>query len=352
MTDEAVVCRTPLANRMTTRYDTSDADLEQAAAALRAGRLVAFPTETVYGLGALGLDEACLKRLYAGKGRPGNNPVILHTATTRQALSLVRLSNEESRLRFDQLAKRFWPGPLTLVCRKADHIPQEATAGLPKVAVRVPKHPVANRLLQLVEAPLAAPSANVSTRPSATCPEHVLATLENRIDGIVCGGSCEGGMESTVVDISDEHPVVLRPGAITLDQLRDVVPTIRQRDSIQPTATLPSPGTLGKHYAPSIPSIQLVDRARLRNAWNTDAALLLTETTATALRRALGANRSGPTEILSDEQVVYAQGLYAALYRLEQSCPDSLLIERPRATKDRDSGLQTAILDRLRRACL
>lgn len=346
------VGRTRAAARTTTRYNTGDVDLRQAAAALRAGGLVAFPTETVYGLGALGLDGACIKRLYAAKGRPCNNPVILHTATPSQALDLVRLPDEESRRRFDQLAKRFWPGPLTLVCRKADPVPQEATAGLPKVAVRVPKHPVANRLLRLVGAPLAAPSANTSTRPSATCPAHVLATLANKIDGIVCGGSCEGGMESTVVDISEEQPIVLRPGAIPLRRLRDVLPTVRQRDAARPAAALPSPGMLGRHYAPAIPCIRLADRARLQHAWDTDTALLLTATTARALRRALGPDRPGPTEILPDEQAAYAQGMYAALYRLEQSRPGSLFIEQPPTTEGRDTGLQTAILDRLRRACL
>ncbi len=339
-------------SRNTICYNTNDTELKQAAMVLRKGGLVAFPTETVYGLGVLGLNAACVKRLYAAKGRPGNNPVIFHTATAKQARELVRPCCEKEAQRFDQLAHRFWPGPLTIVCSRADHIPQETTAGLPKVAVRVPKHPVANRLLQFVDAPLAAPSANASTRPSATCPEHVLATLEGKIDGIVCGGRCEGGMESTVVDISGNHPSVLRPGAITLHRLRSILPDVGQRNYPCPAAvSLASPGTLGKHYAPAIPCIRLAHKPELQRAWNTNIALLITQSTAMQLQCTLGPNRFGPTEILPDDQAAYAQDLYAALYRLEQSLPAKLLMEQPPVTKV-DNGLQTAILDRLHRACL
>ena len=235
--------------------------LAPAADRLRAGGLVAFPTETVYGLGANALDPDAVRRVFDAKGRPSTDPLIVHVAAFEAVDQLVSAFPEAARA----LAARFWPGPLTLVLPRSAAVPGEVTAGLNTVAVRMPSHPVAHALLELAGVPVAAPSANLFSRPSPTRATHVLDDLNGRIDIVVDGGPTNLGIESTVVDLTGDVPVVLRPGAVTLEMLRKVVPTATMRDTLleNPASTggdagslaasMPSPGMLDKHYSPRAP---------------------------------------------------------------------------------------------------
>lgn len=300
---------------------TSD-NIQQAADLLRAGELVAFPTETVYGLGALGLDPKAIQKVFDAKGRPAYNPLIQHVASPEKARELLEL---ESDALFWQLAKQYWPGPLTIVAPKVPGVPALATGGLEKVAVRVPAHPVALELLKRVNAPIVAPSANRSQRPSSTTADHVLLTLGDRISAVLDAGPCEYGLESTVIDISQHPPRILRPGALKLENYNF-------DDSDQ---THGSPGRLDKHYAPLIPEIKLVDLSEIKSA-PSDTALL----TYSSLNK-----DPSMLEVLSPDPIKYAQELFAALYRLEALKPKRLWIQTPP-----NIPAWQSILDRLKRA--
>jgi L-threonylcarbamoyladenylate synthase len=208
--------------------------------------LVAFPTETVYGLGALGLDETAVKKIYIAKGRQSNNPLILHVSSLTMAKSLVLDWPEIG----DLLAEKFWPGPLTLVLKKAVHVPNIVTGGGDTVAIRMPSHPIAHALIQAVGAPLAAPSANRSLELSPTKAEHVMKHLNGRIDLILDGGPTEAGLESTVIDLTTTLPTLLRPGPIPRSKIESVIGPIQLIDRVDPTQPLPAPGLLDKHYSP------------------------------------------------------------------------------------------------------
>lgn len=223
-------------------------DVPEAAALLRAGHLVAFGTETVYGLGADATNAQAVARIYEAKGRPSFNPLICHFATAEAAFAHVA-ATQTARL----LADRFWPGPLTLVLPRLADCPvsQLAGAGLPTLAVRVPSHPLAHALLTLVDRPVAAPSANRSGRISPTSAAHVLADLDTRIAAILESGSCPVGLESTVLDLSGERPTLLRPGFITREMIEAITGKLT---SAPPVGCQPSaPGMLASHYAPSLP---------------------------------------------------------------------------------------------------
>jgi L-threonylcarbamoyladenylate synthase len=224
-----------------------DAALDLASALLRGGGIVAFPTETVYGLGALGLDPTALERIFVAKGRPHSDPLILHVA---QYAWLRDLASEVSPAA-ERLISAFWPGPLTLVLPKQLHVPDAATAGLPSVAVRMPRHPVALELLRRVGAPLAAPSANLFTRPSPTTAAHVLEDLDGRIDAVLDAGPTEVGVESTVLDLRGPTPVLLRPGGVSRQALEGVLgEALLEREDAGEAGPLPSPGLLERHYSP------------------------------------------------------------------------------------------------------
>ena len=192
--------------------------IRQAAEVIRAGGLVAFPTETVYGLGANGLGASAVARIFEAKGRPATNPVILHVSDASEVLNVAANWPETA----GKLAAHFWPGPLTLVVPKTDRVPAIVTAGGPTVAVRCPNNPVALALIRTAGVPIAAPSANRSTELSPTRAEHVLKSLNGRIDMLLDGGACSGGLESTVVDVTGEVPHLLRPGLITVPMLESV----------------------------------------------------------------------------------------------------------------------------------
>jgi L-threonylcarbamoyladenylate synthase len=236
-------------NRRTIRLADDEAGLAQAAAMLKEGQLVAFPTETVYGLGADATDAGAVAAIYAAKNRPSFNPLIAHYATADAAFGDVTLNAAAERL-----AAAFWPGPLTLVLPRQPRaaVARLAGAGLDTQAVRVPAHPVAHRLLAAVGRPVAAPSANLSGSVSPTTAEHVLDGLDGRIAAVIDGGACAVGLESTVVDLSGDRPALLRAGGVTLEALREVVPHMAAGEAHDAGAPR-SPGRLLSHYAPDLP---------------------------------------------------------------------------------------------------
>jgi L-threonylcarbamoyladenylate synthase len=310
-----------------------DAGIAAAAAALRAGGLVAFPTETVYGLGAHAFDPSAVRRVFAAKGRPADNPLIVHVADVeafgRVASAVTPLARE--------LAARFCPGPLTLVLEARPELPGVTTGGLPTVAVRVPDHPVAATLLEVADLPVAAPSANRSGRPSPTTAEHVLADLGADVDIVLDGGPCPVGVESTVVDARGDRPVVLREGSITREDLGVGPATAADTDALAA-----SPGTRYRHYAPDC-DVDLV----AAGCGPARAAEL-----AAAGRRvglvAVGPAPDGVLEIARFEDAAsLARQLYAALRGAELARLDVLVVEAVGET-----GVGRAVMDRLRRAAL
>ena len=221
-------------------------EIARAAELLRAGELVAFPTETVYGLGGDATNDRAVAAIFAAKERPRFNPLIVHVPDADAARALVQFD-----ARADALAGKFWPGPLTLVLpRRADcPVSLLAGAGLDTLAVRVPAHPIARDLLRTVGRPIAAPSANRSGRLSPTTTDHVMAELDGRIAAVIDGGPCRVGLESTVVDLCGDAPHLLRPGAITAEQLTQIIGPL----SAPADATIRAPGMLAQHYAPTLP---------------------------------------------------------------------------------------------------
>lgn len=222
-----------------------------AAAAIRDGRLVAFPTETVYGLGADATDSDAVARIFAAKQRPFNDPIIVHIAMLRQLDQIAVDIPESARW----LAENFWAGALTMVLQRHGYIPSNVSAGMPTVAVRMPSHPVAVALIMAAGVPIAAPSANLFSRPSATTAQHVMADLNGHVDIVLDGGATRIGLESTVIDLSGGVPTILRPGGISVEAIRAVLPTVQVVSrALQPDAhDARSPGEMIKHYAPSTP---------------------------------------------------------------------------------------------------
>ncbi|HJC65683.1 MAG TPA: threonylcarbamoyl-AMP synthase [Candidatus Enterocloster excrementigallinarum] len=227
-----------------------DEELLEGARILREGGLVAFPTETVYGLGANALDEEAARKIYEAKGRPSDNPLIAHVSCMEEVYPLVSQVSEKAK----KLMDAFWPGPMTLIFPKSDLVPYGTTGGLDTVAVRMPSDPVANRLIALAGVPVAAPSANTSGRPSPTTAQHVLQDMDGRIDMIIDGGPVGIGVESTIVDVSVETPTVLRPGAITMEMLEEVLGEVQIDPAILGPVSADlrpkAPGMKYKHYAP------------------------------------------------------------------------------------------------------
>jgi L-threonylcarbamoyladenylate synthase len=329
------------------------AAIARAAERLRGGGLVAFPTETVYGLGVHALDRDAVRRLFDAKGRPATDPLIVHVTTLAALQPLVATLPTVAHT----LANRFWPGPLTLILPRAPIVPDEVTAGLETVGIRMPAHPVARALIAAAGVPVAAPSANLFSRPSPTRAAHVLEDLDGRIDIVVDGGTTDVGVESTVLDVTTDPPVVLRPGAITLDMLRRAAPQVVMRgDRMPPGGALASPGLLEKHYSPRAP-LTLYDGSRgalllVRDALSAVTAgnrigvLLPTNEHTTDVVMALPAGESVVIRTLGPSIEDAARQLYAALRELDAAEVAQILAL---ALPARD-GLGTAIHDRLRRA--
>lgn len=230
-----------------TEYDEI---LSEAAGIIRKGGLVAFPTETVYGLGADGLNGEACKNIYVAKGRPSDNPLILHISDTDQLNMIVKEIPEKAKVLMDN----FWPGPLTIIFKKLPCVPDSVTGGLDTVAVRFPSNILANKLIAAAGTPVAAPSANSSGRPSPTRASHVEADLKGRIDMLIDGGNCEVGVESTIVDITGETPCLLRPGGITFEMLEKVLGNVEIDKAVLKTLDKDerpkAPGMKYKHYSP------------------------------------------------------------------------------------------------------
>lgn len=329
------------------------ARIAQAATCLRRGGLVAFPTETVYGLGAHALDRVAVARLFEAKGRPANDPLIVHVATLAGVAPLVASMPPFAAA----FADRFWPGPLTLIMPRAAQVPPEVSAGLDTVAVRIPAHPVAQALLRAASIPVAAPSANLFSRPSPTRASHVLDDLHGRIDIVIDAGPTVVGLESTVLDLTSHPPRVLRPGAIGIDDLREILPGVQglpARTTSDDHSPMPSPGLLSKHYAPRAPltlyrgAIPAVHEAIRQAAGAATAAgarvgLLATADDARALVDVgTTVGDLGP----DGNPGAIASRLYAALRALDAAGVDVILGR----DLGRDEGLWRAIGDRLGRA--
>ncbi len=248
--------------------DIPRADIETAAATIRDGGLVVFPTETVYGLGGNGLDAKASMKIYAAKGRPSDNPLIIHVAKPADAYDYV-LTDEITAALYEDLARAFMPGPLTVILPKRELVPDSTTGGLDSVAVRCPAHPVAHALIEAAGVPVAAPSANLSGKPSPTCAAHVIDDLSGRVDIIIDGGDCDIGLESTIVGINRDdtgaYLTLLRPGGITYDALTCVCDRVEIARAVSEQLAKDerplSPGMKYRHYAPTAPLVLLDGRA-------------------------------------------------------------------------------------------
>ena len=247
--------------------EADQAAIDRAAAVIRGGGLVVFPTETVYGLGGNGLDAAAAQKIYAAKGRPSDNPLIIHVAKPADAYDYV-VTDEITASLYEDLARAFMPGPLTVILPKRDCVPYSTTGGLDSVAVRCPSHPVAHALMETAGVPVAAPSANLSGKPSPTCAAHVAADLSGRVEIIIDGGDCDIGLESTIVKIDRDgegaYLTLLRPGGITYDALTCVCDRVEIARAVSEQLAKDerplSPGMKYRHYAPSAP-LTLLDGA-------------------------------------------------------------------------------------------
>lgn len=315
-------------------------DILHAAEILRGGGLVAFATETVYGLGANALDPRAVARVFEVKGRPRFDPLIVHLHEQAAIEPLVADFPPAARA----LAERFWPGPLTLVLPKTARVPDLVTAGLPTVALRVPDHPLALELLRAAGVPVAAPSANLFGSVSPTRAGHVAEQLGDRIDYILDGGPCRVGVESTVLSLAGEHPVLLRPGGVTREELEAAIGPVcvAASDAAEGEAAA-SPGMLSRHYAPRTPLIMCDphELPRMVDGGGTARVGLL------AFRQPDSTAGFAAVEVLSpggDLREAAAE-FFAALRRLDAQGLDRIVAERFPNT-----GLGVALNDRLRRA--
>jgi L-threonylcarbamoyladenylate synthase len=316
--------------------------LERAAALLRSGRLVAFPTETVYGLGAHALDGAAVRRIYEAKGRPPLNPVIVHVSSIAMARELAGDWPELA----ERLARRFWPGPLTLVVRKTARIPDEVTGGGATVGLRMPSHPVALAIIERAGIPVAAPSANRSNQVSPTTAAHVERSLGDRVDLIIDAGPTSVGIESTVVDVTGAEPRVLRPGMITADDIMHAGAGTAPTDGSQDAAgAVPrSPGMMGKHYAPEGRVVLFGAEEEDRAAATARAAVESGQRVGAMVFSSLGV--PGVTEeVMAGGARDYARQLYATLHTLDVAGCALILVAEPPATEE-----WRGVRDRLHRA--
>jgi len=323
--------------------------IQEAANILADGGLVAFPTETVYGLGANALDAQAVDRIFVAKGRPASDPIIVHLHDLAQlptiAVNIPDLAYE--------LARQFWPGPLTLVLQRNENVPPNVSAGMPTVAVRMPSHPVAVALLRQANLPVAAPSANRFARPSATTAAHVLEDLDGRIECILDGGAAVIGVESTILNLTKDQPVLLRPGGVTVETLRAIIPDLQivSKHLHEDEQGIEAPGMLYKHYSP---------RAELL-LFNGEQNALLPAMRSRALEQIEQGKRVGfllpdnevasianlPVEVvnLGATESEVGHNLFSAMRSLDQAGVDVILVHG-----FVQSGLGLALWDRLLRA--
>lgn len=325
MTDE-------LEERLSVIFQATDiserALFEEAGAAIRRGELVAFPTETVYGLGADALNADAVKKIYEAKGRPSDNPLILHVCDIKMAESVVEIN---WRARF--LVEKFWPGPLSIVLDAKPAVPERTRGGLSTAAVRMPDNRIALELIKASGCPIAAPSANKSGRPSPTDAETVREDLGDAVKIILDGGNTRVGVESTVLDLTGDHVVLLRPGGVTKEQLEYVLKeeVLLPRDSLMIKR---SPGTRYRHYAPSIP-LKLCASSQISVKEGTKWAWIGTREP----------ELKPYTKILFSNIEEYTKELFRALRTIEKSGAEIIIAEDPGST-----GIALALRDRLERA--
>ena len=313
----------------------------RAAETIRKGGLVAFPTETVYGLGANALDSRAVRGIFNAKGRPIDNPIIVHVADLEQVKMVAETVMAEAAV----LMERFWPGPLTLILKKSARVPRNVTAGLDTVAVRMPRNEVALALIRASGVPIAAPSANVSGRPSGTTGEHVFDDLQGKIDLVLDAGPVEIGLESTVLDVSTLPPSILRPGVVTKEQLESVIGEValgRQSELLKR-----SPGTRHRHYSPTA-------RVTLVRESDKESVRRLIEEGVKGGRR-LGVMTCRPDLYQGGEEVIikamppeldeYASRMFAVIRELDGLGVDEIVVGEVR-----EEGIGVAVMDRLRRA--
>jgi L-threonylcarbamoyladenylate synthase len=316
---------------METKLVPADAaGIAEGARLLQRGEVVAFPTETVYGLGANALDAAAVQRIFEAKERPADNPLIVHISDMAQLDGIA----ESIPAHAAALMKRFWPGPLSLVLPKHASVPSITTAGLDTVVVRFPSHPVAQALISAAGVPIAAPSANRSGNVSPTTAHHVWEDLTGRIPLILDGGDIEFGLESTVVDCSTETPTILRPGSVTLEMLQEVVPSITPHSDAAP---IRSPGMKYRHYSPSAPvtlfigPVEATERA-MREQTTTEHSIVIAHSFAADIELPLDASAAAPL-------------VYKALRDADKHQPQRILFQGYL-----EDGVGAAIMNRLRKA--
>ena len=319
--------------------------IRAAAQIIRDGGLVAFPTETVYGLGGNATDADAAQKIYAAKGRPSDNPLIIHIASPEDA-ELYAYTNEL----YYKLAKAFMPGPLTVILPKKDTVPDSVTGGLDSVAIRCPAHPIASALIREAGVAIAAPSANLSGSPSPTCAEHVISDLSGRVDMIIDGGSSEIGLESTIVKITEDSAILLRPGAITCDALSCICSHVEIAAAV--TTHLAenerplSPGMKYRHYAPSAPLVLLDGEPEavtefMKNALRDEHCIVICYDEELETLGDTNTISIGKKEDLAAQ----ANSLFSALRRSNDMSADIIYAHLP--TKD---GLGLALYNRMIRA--
>lgn len=311
-----------------------DKAIQQAAEIIRKGGLVAFPTETVYGLGADAFNPIAVARIFEVKKRPHFDPLIVHVSNQDDLRRLVT----EIPITARRLWEQFWPGPLTLVLDKKEVVPDIVTSGLPTVAVRMPRHPMTLRLISLSGTPIVGPSANRFGYLSPTTAEHVREQLRDQIDFILDGGRCEVGVESTIISFNEERPRLLRPGGVPLEEIESIIGQVEIHSRAEDKAL--APGMLPRHYAPRTPILVEWDEKNFSSKKAKKVGLL-------AFREPKGSQKFHHVEILSKKGDIReaAANLFAAIRRLDALNLDLILAE-----PIPEVGLGRAIMDRLRRA--
>lgn len=319
--------------------------IEQAGAMLASGQVVGIPTETVYGLGANALDGNAVRQIFAAKGRPMDNPLIVHIADFDQIYPLVEGVPEAAR----RLADAYWPGPMTIILPKSDRIPVEVSAGLDTVGIRLPSHPVARAVIRAAGVPIAAPSANTSGRPSTTTAAHVMEDMSGKIAAVLDGGACAVGVESTVISLAGDKPRLLRPGGISLEQLEAVLGSVEVdravREQIGDDVRVSAPGMKYRHYAPHAPVTAVCGdpekgAAYIASQLTGQSGVICFDEFADCfpghIVRTIGR---------SDDQAAQAHAIFDALRAFDETDVTAIFAQCPD-----DSGIGLAVANRLKKA--
>ncbi len=324
----------------TQKLNPNKSGIARACEILQNGGVVAIPTETVYGLAANAYDENAISKIFEAKGRPQDNPLIVHIANIETLYEIAEDIPENALL----CAEKFWPGPLTMVFKRTDKIPSCVSAGLNTVAVRMPSDTIAREVIRISGLPLAAPSANLSGSPSPTTATHVITDLDGRIDAVLMGEDCNVGVESTVITLAGEHPVLLRPGGVTLEQLREVLPDIEVNKAVlselKKNEKAASPGMKYKHYAPKTETF-LVEGENFADFVNEKpqsvAVCFKEEAKEITIPKIIYGEKSAPETL--------AQNIFAVLREVDSMGVKKVFIHAPEK-----SGIGLAVYNRLIRA--